>query len=52
MKMSDVDIDPFGEHGKADAQPDETINWVSSDEQVKSAQVDLEFDVSGHCGLN
>ena len=26
--------------------------WVSSDEQAKSAQVDLEFDVSGHSGLN
>ena len=25
---------------------------MSSDEQAKSAQVDLEFDVSGYCGLN
>ena len=24
MKMADVDIDPFGEHDKTNAQPDET----------------------------
>ena len=24
MKMTDIDIDPFGDHDKTDAQPDET----------------------------
>ena len=35
MKMADVDIDPFGEYDKMDAQPDETGKTIPFTPQVK-----------------